>query len=170
MSCSDALWVPHSFNELCAGASETAGNQGEGEGENSVLPETEGGAEGRQGQISRKGAVTFFLGKISIFVFLNGFSSKYNQGKCEGFKGRCQQINFLLFYIFLGKKNLFFHSLFKTIFHSSCQKNVRTKYGKMRLSSPANNFFGTFDLFFCHFNYRIFFMRIVCRYLLYFLI
>ena len=70
--------------QLCAGASETAGNQGEGEGENPVLPEAERGPEGHQGQISGEGAVTFFQTNIS-FRLSNGFSSsKIKPRGCEG--------------------------------------------------------------------------------------
>ena len=45
---------------MCPGASKTAGNQGKGKRENAVLPEAEGRPEGYQGQISGKGAITFF--------------------------------------------------------------------------------------------------------------
>ena len=55
--------------QLCAGASETAGNQGEGEGENPVLPEAERGPEGHQGQISGEGAATCFQRNISFRLF-----------------------------------------------------------------------------------------------------
>ena len=66
------LWRPQQCNgeELCAGASPTAGDQGEGERADSVLSEAERGPEGHQSQISGKGAVvTFFQTNISFRLF-----------------------------------------------------------------------------------------------------
>ena len=69
---------------MCPGASKTAGNQGKGKRENAVLPEAKGRPEGYQGQISGKGAVTFFQNNFSPF-FLNGFNSfKIKTRGCEG--------------------------------------------------------------------------------------
>ena len=69
--CSSSAVRGYQDYQLCAGASPTAGDQGEGERADSVLSETERGPEGHQSQISGKGAVvTFFQNKYFPIVSL----------------------------------------------------------------------------------------------------